>query len=70
MYMYCLQDRGSKELFGGAMTDSEEEGIWGQLQIDFVVILACSVLYIDDFIVDEMGHPINHKKGREQGTDM
>ena len=44
MYMYCLQDQGSKELFGGAMTDSEEEGIWGRLQIDYVVILACSVL--------------------------
>ena len=25
---------------------------------------------VDDFIVDEMGRPINRKKGREQGTDM
>ena len=27
MYHHSLQDQGSKELFGGAMTDSEEEGI-------------------------------------------
>ena len=25
---------------------------------------------VDDFIVDEMGRPINRKKGRDQSTDM
>ena len=66
MYMYYVQDQGSKALFGGAMTDSEEEGI----SDNFRLIMLSYCLLVDDFIVDEMGRPINRKKGRDQSTDM
>jgi len=34
------------------------------------IILSVGSSFADDFIVDELGRPINRKKGGDQNTDM
>ena len=50
------------------MSESEEEGLY-KLTVQFFLHGGDCTL-ADDFIVDEMGRPINRKKGGDQNTDM